>query len=139
MRRQLTRGLATRLSWTPKWTKLDSALAKRTSTALAPPPEEFASSPTRIAHAAVLPNAVELTWEDETTSTFHHCWLRDHCRQSVHPVSHQREVPLSAIRRDAAPSRVTIEERPHGQAVSLHWPASVDPSGAASRDYAGRR
>ena len=85
----------------------------------------------RIARAAVAPGAVALTWEDETTSTFHHAWLRDHCPQSVHPVSNQREVALSTVPPDLAPASVTVEERSGGrQALCVRWPASADPTGA---------
>ena len=81
--------------------------------------------------AAVLPHTLELRWDDDTSSTFHHNWLRDHCPQSVHPVSHQREVPLSSIRPDLAPTCVAIEEKACGQALRVTWPSAGDPTGAA--------
>ena len=111
--------------------------ARRKSTAIAPFPEldddkHFARGDgARIVQAAMLPNALELTWDDESSSTFHHSWLRDHCPQSVHPVSHQKEVPLSTIQPDLAPTGVAIEEGARGQALRVTWPADADPTGTA--------
>ena len=83
-------------------------LVRRKSTAVAPHIER-SDAATRIERAAILERAVQLTWEDGTTSNFHHNWLRDHCPQSVHPVSHQREVPLAAVRHDDSDRTRTLK------------------------------
>ncbi|KAL1510262.1 hypothetical protein AB1Y20_006585 [Prymnesium parvum] len=81
----------------------------------------------RMRSAAILSQTVQLTWEDETIAHFHHTWLRDHCPQSVHPVSHQREIALSSIRPGIVPSGVSVDD---GQSLLVKWHASVDPTGA---------
>ena len=73
---------------------------------------------------AVNPAAVHLTWSDGSESRFHHAWLRDHCPQSVHPVSHQRELPLRHVS-GAAPTRVDI----NGNHIQVAWPAANEASG----------
>ena len=73
---------------------------------------------------AVNPAAVHLTWSDGSESRFHHAWLRDHCPHSVHPVSHQRELPLRHVS-GAAPTRVDI----NGNHIQVAWPAANEASG----------
>ena len=72
---------------------------------------------------------VQLTWTDGRISDFHFAWLRDHCPQSVHPISHQRETPLTSIRAGLAPTSLTIDEDGGGQRLRVRWPAHLDPTG----------
>lgn len=84
----------------------------------------------RIAAAHVRPGIVRLTWSDGRVSDFHHEWLRDHCPQSLHPVSNQREVSLRQLKPGLAPDAAAVKDGPAGQALELRWPARLDPSGA---------
>ena len=79
---------------------------------------------TFVTAAAVNPDTLHLTWADGSESRFHHAWLRDHCPQSVHPVSHQRELPLRHVS-GTAPVRVDINEA-H---IEIVWPAEGEVSG----------
>ncbi|KAL3918371.1 MAG: hypothetical protein SGPRY_006045 [Prymnesium sp.] len=74
-------------------------------------------------------HAVQLTWDDGSSSAFHHTWLRDHCPQSVHPVSGQRELPLHSIPSLAQPSRICLQESAQAQQLVVSWPAALDPTG----------
>jgi gamma-butyrobetaine dioxygenase len=51
---------------------------------------------------------VRLVWDDGTTSTFHHIWLRDNCLHCRHATTGHRVVETSAIA-GAAPDTVEID------------------------------
>lgn len=55
---------------------------------------------------------LHIPWEDGKTSTYHHIWLRDHCRSKdcFHEVTNQRLLNTAKIPRDVAPSSFTAEE-----------------------------
>ena len=59
-----------------------------------------------------------LHWSDNTTSVFHHLWLRDNCPQLRHATTNHRVVETSEIPADVQPASVVIE--PSG-AVSITW------------------
>ena len=77
-----------------------------------------------ITRATVQPGAVHVTWADGSESRFHHSWLRDHCPQSVHPISHQRELPLRHVS-DAPPALLHMD----AAKVELRWAATHEVSG----------
>ena len=52
--------------------------------------------------------AVRLVWDDGTTSTFHHVWLRDNCLHCRHATTRHRVVETSAIA-DAMPVTVEVD------------------------------
>lgn len=80
---------------------------------------------TLVTSATVQASAVQLTWADGSESRFHHAWLRDNCPQSLHPISHQRELPLRHVA-GTPPSRVTL----HEDHVEFEWPAACEASGS---------
>lgn len=67
---------------------------------------------------------VRLTWSDGSESRFHHAWLRDHCPQSLHPVSGQREFALRELPARPAPETAAIDER--GHSLELRWPPTAN-------------
>ncbi len=73
--------------------------------------------------ASIEREAVRLSWSDGHVSRFHHEWLRDHCPQSVHPVSGQREVPLERLRSESLTlDDASLGEAPSGdQTLRLRW------------------
>ena len=90
----------------------------------------------RLVNARLLPRVVRLTWSDSHESCFHHSWLRDHCLQSLHPVSRQRELPLTSVLPGIAPERVELLDEsaggmPRGQEMHITWPATVEATGVA--------
>ena len=73
--------------------------------------------------ASIEREVVRLSWSDGHVSRFHHEWLRDHCPQSVHPVSGQREVPLERLRSESLTlDDASLGEAPSGgQTLRLRW------------------
>ncbi|ORY87573.1 hypothetical protein BCR37DRAFT_1216 [Protomyces lactucae-debilis] len=63
---------------------------------------------------------LNIPWQDGKTSSFHHIWLRDHCRSKscFHPVTHQRLLDTSLLPRDIAPTNVEQGE----EGLTLTWP-----------------
>ena len=55
---------------------------------------------------------LNIPWEDGKTSSFHHIWLRDHCRskECFHEVTNQRLLETAKIPRDIAPQSFDAEE-----------------------------
>jgi gamma-butyrobetaine dioxygenase len=61
----------------------------------------------RLRCAETSDGVVRLVWDDGTTSTFHHVWLRDNCPHCRHATTGHRIVETSAIA-DAEPAAVEI-------------------------------
>lgn len=56
---------------------------------------------------------INIPWEqDGKTSSYHHIWLRDHCRshECFHDITKQRLLDTSTIPRDIAPVKFTAED-----------------------------
>lgn len=55
---------------------------------------------------------INIPWEDGKTSSYHHIWLRDHCRskECFHEITNQRLLETAKIPREIAPSRFSAEE-----------------------------
>jgi gamma-butyrobetaine dioxygenase len=60
---------------------------------------------------------IRLTWDDGTTSTFHHVWLRDNCPHCRHATTGHRVVETSAI---AETSPAAVEISPAGDLL-VRW------------------
>jgi gamma-butyrobetaine dioxygenase len=94
---------------------------------------------------------VRLSWDDGTTSTFHHVWLRDNCLHCRHATTGHRVVETSAIA-GAAPAAVEIspvgdllvrwarigvdEAIEHVSVFPLEWLHRHDYSNGARRERA---
>lgn len=83
----------------------------------------------RVVRARLLPRVVRLTWSDSHESSFHHAWLRDHCLQSRHPVSHQRELSLVDVHPGVAPADIALCNSTGGQELRVTWSAAAETSG----------
>jgi gamma-butyrobetaine hydroxylase len=64
--------------------------------------------PPELRAAESVDRVVQLVWDDGTTSTFHHIWLRDNCLHCRHATTGHRVVETSAIA-GAAPAVVEID------------------------------
>jgi gamma-butyrobetaine dioxygenase len=71
----------------------------------------------RLRAVQAVDRAVRLEWDDGTTSTFHHVWLRDNCLHCRHATTGHRVVETSAIV-DATPA--TVEISPAGDLL-VRW------------------
>lgn len=62
---------------------------------------------------------LNVPWEDGKTSSFHHIWLRDHCRspECFHQITSQRLLETAKIPRDIAPQ--TFEAEAEG--LRIKW------------------
>lgn len=62
---------------------------------------------------------LNIPWEDGKTSTFHHVWLRDHCRskECFHEITNQRLLDTSKIPKDIAPKSFQVEN----EGVRIVW------------------
>ncbi|KAM0750935.1 Trimethyllysine dioxygenase [Meredithblackwellia eburnea MCA 4105] len=66
------------------------------------------------------PNSVTVQLPSGEVTSFHHVWLRDHCREerSCHPVTKQRLVDTAQIPHDLSPESVRVE----GETLVISWP-----------------
>lgn len=55
---------------------------------------------------------INIPWEDGKTSSYHHIWLRDHCRskECFHEITNQRLLETAKIPKDIAPASFKAEE-----------------------------
>jgi gamma-butyrobetaine dioxygenase len=77
---------------------------------------EAAARPRRvIADVTRRTDRLELTWDDGSTSTFHHLWLRDNCPCSScrHPLVPERLIDTQSISEDVAPANVGVSPDGH--------------------------
>ena len=85
---------------------------------------------------------VRLDWDDGTTSTFHHVWLRDNCLHCRHATTGHRVVETSEIA-DATPDNVGIDgsggllvlwSDQHSSVYPAEWLRRHDYSNAVRRE-----
>ncbi len=76
----------------------------------------------RISKLETGPDAIRLTWEDESYGEFHHIWLRDNCGCTAcrHPETLERLFDLLSVPEDIQPDRAEISEAGD---LRVTWPA----------------
>ena len=85
-----------------------------------------------LARASIQKDALHCKWKDGSSGRLHISWLRDHCPQSLHPVSGQKTSELrDIIRSGLSPEAVAIAN--DGHELTLVWPAT--PSADASATH----
>eukprot|EP00401_Gymnodinium_catenatum_P025731 CAMPEP_0117563606 /NCGR_PEP_ID=MMETSP0784-20121206/55583_1 /TAXON_ID=39447 /ORGANISM="" /LENGTH=795 /DNA_ID=CAMNT_0005361261 /DNA_START=35 /DNA_END=2422 /DNA_ORIENTATION=+ len=89
--------------------------AAHTGASLAPGSRE------KVASWEVETNDVVLRWADGHSSRFPHVWLRDHCPQSTHATSLQRQVDTFFTPADTHPTDIAVE----GDEVEIVWDTPV--------------
>ncbi|KAA1467348.1 Trimethyllysine dioxygenase [Dentipellis sp. KUC8613] len=78
--------------------------------------------PHRAPASRVHDSQVQVTWDDKSSSKYHHIWLRDHCRcaECYQPVTKQRLHNTFELPADIKP--IDVQSKPEGLQVT--WPAS---------------
>jgi trimethyllysine dioxygenase len=81
----------------------------------------MATAPTIL--LAEIDDRLRVTWGDGSTSAYHWLWLRDHSHDpaTLHPATHQRLVPTSALAERVTAREVELAHGPSGHELRIRW------------------